>query len=185
VSPLSHDNDVNKSSATSDGIDADTGYRKGDQPEKCESNSSGSSDRDHALPPKPELLNEGASTDPGTEAGDGVPTIFPGILTQIGTPDHEGWMRKKGGYYSTWKKRYFVLKGTHLYWLRSNSVFVSVPLPGWCVLSLIVSDLTGDQGRGSCQYHRLSHHPRCEHQSWEIWIQVGTRIESGPLPQFR
>jgi hypothetical protein len=58
--------------------------------------------------------------------------MFPGILARIGTPDHEGWMRKKGGYYNSWKKRYFVLKGKHLYWLRSNSVFVSVPLSGWC-----------------------------------------------------
>jgi len=133
VSRQSHDNDVIKSSATSVAIDADTCYRKGDQPEKCESNHSGNSDRDHILSPRPELLSEGASTDPGTEAVDGVPTIFPGILTQIGTPDLEGWMRKKGGFYNTWKKRYFVLKGAHLYWLRSNSVFVSVPLSGWCI----------------------------------------------------
>ncbi|KAI1795003.1 hypothetical protein LXA43DRAFT_993043 [Ganoderma leucocontextum] len=43
------------------------------------------------------------------------------ILEQIGTPDHNGWMRKKGDRYNVWKLRYFVLKGPHLYWLRSNS----------------------------------------------------------------
>lgn len=43
------------------------------------------------------------------------------ILEQIGTPDHNGWMRKKGDRYNAWKLRYFVLKGPHLYWLRSNS----------------------------------------------------------------
>lgn len=43
------------------------------------------------------------------------------ILEQIGTPDHNGWMRKKGDHYNTWKLRYFVLKGSHLYCLRSNS----------------------------------------------------------------
>ncbi len=43
------------------------------------------------------------------------------ILEQIGTPEHNGWMRKKGDRYNAWKLRYFVLKGPHLYWLRSNS----------------------------------------------------------------
>lgn len=43
------------------------------------------------------------------------------ILKQIGDPDHCGWMRKKGDRYNHWKLRYFVLKGPHLYCLRSNS----------------------------------------------------------------
>ncbi|KAF9478688.1 hypothetical protein BDN70DRAFT_879712 [Pholiota conissans] len=43
------------------------------------------------------------------------------ILEQIGEPDHSGWMRKKGDRYNTWKLRYFVLKGPHMYILRSNS----------------------------------------------------------------
>ncbi|KZT29493.1 hypothetical protein NEOLEDRAFT_605321 [Neolentinus lepideus HHB14362 ss-1] len=43
------------------------------------------------------------------------------VLEQIGTPDHNGWMRKKGERYNTWKLRYFVLKGPHLYYMRSNS----------------------------------------------------------------
>ncbi|PPQ92793.1 hypothetical protein CVT25_003904 [Psilocybe cyanescens] len=43
------------------------------------------------------------------------------ILDQIGEPDHIGWMRKKGDRYNSWKLRYFILKGPHLYWLRSNS----------------------------------------------------------------
>lgn len=46
------------------------------------------------------------------------------ILQQIGQADHNGWMRKKGDRYNTWKSRYFVLKGPHLYWLRSNSASV-------------------------------------------------------------
>ncbi|PCH40745.1 hypothetical protein WOLCODRAFT_136965 [Wolfiporia cocos MD-104 SS10] len=52
-----------------------------------------------------------------------VPKLKPGqsILEQIGTPDHEGWMRKKGDRYNNWKTRYFVLKGPHLYCLRSQS----------------------------------------------------------------
>ncbi|KAF8914405.1 hypothetical protein CPB84DRAFT_1811707 [Gymnopilus junonius] len=43
------------------------------------------------------------------------------ILEQIGEPDHTGWMRKKGDRYNTWKLRYFVLKGPHMYCLRSNN----------------------------------------------------------------
>ncbi|KAF8076889.1 hypothetical protein FPV67DRAFT_1715490 [Lyophyllum atratum] len=43
------------------------------------------------------------------------------ILEQIGESDHRGWMRKKGDRYNSWKLRYFVLKGAHLYCLRSNS----------------------------------------------------------------
>ncbi|KAI3611756.1 hypothetical protein WG66_007675 [Moniliophthora roreri] len=43
------------------------------------------------------------------------------VLEQIGEPDHSGWMRKKGDRYNSWKLRYFVLKGPHLYYLRSNS----------------------------------------------------------------
>jgi hypothetical protein len=43
------------------------------------------------------------------------------ILAQIGQPDHKGWMRKRGEHYNTWKSRYFVLKGPHLYWLKSDN----------------------------------------------------------------
>ncbi|KAI0690842.1 hypothetical protein BC835DRAFT_1362697 [Cytidiella melzeri] len=42
------------------------------------------------------------------------------ILAQIGTPDHNGWMRRKSENYNSWKMRYFVLKGPHLYCLKSN-----------------------------------------------------------------
>ena len=48
------------------------------------------------------------------------------ILAQIGQPDHEGWMRKRGENYNTWKNRYFVLKGPHLYWLKSDSASVRI-----------------------------------------------------------
>jgi len=41
-------------------------------------------------------------------------------VRQIGTPDHSGFMKKKGDRYSGWKMRYFVLKGSHLYYLKSE-----------------------------------------------------------------
>ncbi|KAF9069085.1 hypothetical protein BDP27DRAFT_1325996 [Rhodocollybia butyracea] len=57
-----------------------------------------------------------------TDAGP-VSPLKPGqsILDQIGQPDHLGWMRKKGDRYNNWKLRYFVLKGPHMYCLRSDS----------------------------------------------------------------
>ncbi|KAF8513895.1 hypothetical protein JB92DRAFT_2830233 [Gautieria morchelliformis] len=61
-----------------------------------------------------------------TPAGPSKPgarvSLQPGlsVLDQIGRPDHAGWLRKKGVRYNTWKLRYLVLKGPHLYYLRSN-----------------------------------------------------------------
>lgn len=42
-------------------------------------------------------------------------------LERIGTPDHMGWMRKKGEKYPTWKLRYFILKGPNLYYLKAQN----------------------------------------------------------------
>ena len=46
------------------------------------------------------------------------------VLEQIGTPDFNGWLMKRGEHYSIWKNRYCVLKGHNLYWMRSNSATV-------------------------------------------------------------
>ncbi|RPD67460.1 hypothetical protein L226DRAFT_529790 [Lentinus tigrinus ALCF2SS1-7] len=70
-----------------------------------------SSTTDH---PTRATLAAAATVGPNLKAGQS-------ILEQIGTPDHNGWMRKKGDRYNAWKLRYFVLKGPHLYWLRSNN----------------------------------------------------------------
>ncbi|KAJ1309325.1 hypothetical protein OPQ81_004986 [Rhizoctonia solani] len=50
-----------------------------------------------------------------------VPAGGARALDQIGEPDYSGWMRKKGDRYNSWKLRYFVLKGPHLYYLRSRT----------------------------------------------------------------
>ncbi|ORY90693.1 hypothetical protein BCR35DRAFT_299255 [Leucosporidium creatinivorum] len=42
------------------------------------------------------------------------------LLERIGTPDYTGWMQKKGEKYNSWKPRFFVLKGIHLYWLKGE-----------------------------------------------------------------
>lgn len=43
------------------------------------------------------------------------------VIEQIGTPDFNGWLMKKGEHYNTWKNRYCILKGHNLYWMRSNN----------------------------------------------------------------
>jgi len=60
------------------------------------------------------------------------------ILDQIGEPDHVGWMRKRGDRYNSWKNRYFVLKGPHMYCLKSDSKAVSQP-PHWCLVRVFYS----------------------------------------------
>ncbi|KAJ7847871.1 hypothetical protein B0H13DRAFT_2091141 [Mycena leptocephala] len=56
-------------------------------------------------------------------AANGAARLKPGqsILEQIGEADHVGWMRKKGDRYNSWKLRYFVLKGSDFYCLRSSN----------------------------------------------------------------
>jgi hypothetical protein len=60
-------------------------------------------------------------------ASAGAPVIKPGkrVLEQIGTPDHSGWLRKKNDQFNSWRMRYLVLKGPHLYLLKSNDKSVS------------------------------------------------------------
>ncbi|PPR04652.1 hypothetical protein CVT24_011870 [Panaeolus cyanescens] len=75
--------------------------------------------------PQPPALAGGSSsaTNGASAVGQEVNGIKQGqsIIEQIGEPDHEGWMRKRGDRYNSWKLRYFILKGPHLYCLRSNS----------------------------------------------------------------
>jgi hypothetical protein len=76
-------------------------------------------------PTDPALLRKRGSPMPGT--------LKPGMgmLDQIGEPDYSGWMRKRGDRYNNWKQRYFILKGPHLYYLRSNSKTVSIDVSCW------------------------------------------------------
>lgn len=83
----------------------------------------------------PHLLRKRTSSYPGgstsptfpPEGSDVVSPLKAGqnILQQIGVPDHSGWMRKRGDRYNSWKLRYFLLKGPHLYILKSESPSVS------------------------------------------------------------
>lgn len=77
----------------------------------------------------PPSRKQTATPQDGRGGARGPNALKPGrsIVEQIGQPDHQGWMRKKGDHYNSWKVRYFIIKGPHLYILRSNSKTVS-----WC-----------------------------------------------------
>lgn len=57
-------------------------------------------------------------------------------MTQIGTPDHASYIKKKTDY-GTWKTRYAVLKGSHIYLMKNASqdrVKGNISLQGYRVL---------------------------------------------------
>lgn len=68
------------------------------------------------------------------------------LLDKIGSPDYAGWMRKKGEKYNTWKQRFFVLKGVHLYYLKSESV---------SHLPLFFTRIAADPGRIGTKSERI------------------------------
>ena len=70
-----------------------------------------------------------------------------GALKQIGTPDYSGWMKKKGDRYG-WKNRYFVLKGAHLYFLKSEHVSIAFPSGIW-IRTVGQADRTVSQPAGN------------------------------------
>jgi hypothetical protein len=119
--------------------------------EKRESKDSGGS-KDKKDPSLLRKRNTNTPTATDTPLGSGTETgtLRPGqsILAQIGTADHNGWMRKKGEHYNTWKNRYFVVKGPHLYWLKSNSQS-ETKIKGYVniVGYRIISDENVDPGR--------------------------------------
>jgi len=111
------------SSEPSLSVHSDMGYRREDKYEKHEPVNSGGS---KAKNPSPLRRSASLGIMPEVNTRDTV-------LVQIGIPDHEGWIRKKGGHFSTWKGRYLVLKDAHLYWLRTdNSVVCIAWLFGVC-----------------------------------------------------
>lgn len=44
------------------------------------------------------------------------------VLKNIGIPDHCGWLKKQGDRYRNWKNRFCILKGSTLYYLKSDKV---------------------------------------------------------------
>lgn len=108
-----------------------------------------------------------AGRDDGDVTMDPSGLIKPGqsILDQIGEADHVGWMRKRGERYNSWKNRYFVLKGPHMYCLRGDStavrLFPSTPLhitthPFRVLLMMMTGILLiGNKDQGIRSYSRI------------------------------
>jgi hypothetical protein len=113
-------------------INTDTGNRKEDKNRKYELSCSEGS-KGKTLPPLRRSVSSGANAPRSTSTESNPHSLVDTVMVQIGTPDHEGWVRKKGGHFSTWKTRYLVLKGAHLYWLRTDSTMVCVYLAIWFV----------------------------------------------------
>ena len=105
------------------------------------------------------------------------------VLEQIGQPDHNGWMMKKGERYNTWKLRYFVLKGPHLYSLESNSKTVSLMIRHWNAWPANFPLVNEDQGIH--RYHWIQGHRRRECEPRAIWIPIDSGEYEDTLLQFR
>ena len=106
-------------------LDDDSLYRKEGRHETHESNSSrGSKGKNPSLLRRSVSLSTDrsicASPEPSTR------TSVDTLVVHVGRSDHEGWMRKKGGHFSTWKPRYLVLKGPYLFWLANDNPRVCV-----------------------------------------------------------
>ncbi|KAI6152418.1 hypothetical protein BKA82DRAFT_4111061 [Pisolithus tinctorius] len=100
-----------------------------------------------ALVKRSRTLSTAGATKPGTRA---PTTLTPGksVIEQIGEADHAGWMRKKGDHYNSWKLRYFIIKGPHLYILRTSSK-TETKIKGYINVSgyKVVADENVDPGR--------------------------------------
>lgn len=46
----------------------------------------------------------------------------PDPLAKIGNPDLDGMLRKRGKNFNTWKTRYVLVKGIHLYIMKTPKV---------------------------------------------------------------
>ncbi|KAF9236189.1 hypothetical protein BU15DRAFT_50332 [Melanogaster broomeanus] len=111
-------------------VNGDTDIKKEKEKERAHSldkakDEKATSKANDSVSKDPRLLRKqgGSPSQDGRSGARGPNALKPGksIIEQIGQPDHEGWMRKKGDHYNTWKVRYFIIKGPHLYILRSNS----------------------------------------------------------------
>jgi len=119
-------------------------------------------------------LRKRTTSGPNASQGNGIgetgeaPLIKPGqsILEQIGEPDHTGYMKKKAARYNTWKLRYFVLKGEHLYILRQNSKSVC-RASRWSLRDDAKSALAGNPSEGLYQ---------------RSWIPSYSGRDAGPRP---
>jgi hypothetical protein len=136
LSRFYHNSGSRKSSTRSTPVDASHG--KGDKHKRTASKDSSILTQDKR---DPMLLRKPISPTTSTNTRGGSVKSDRNILEQIGEPDHKGWLRKRGDRYNAWKSRFFVLKGPHLYWLKSGNASVRIALR-WVTLAVLLTCLT-------------------------------------------
>lgn len=101
------------------------------------------------------------------------------LLEKIGSADYSGWLRKKGEKYNTWKQRYFILKGIHLYYLKTENVSFLIHF----VISNthVYTGIIGTKDQGIHQPERLPCPSRSKYPCWRIRIQNRTRGRKNTL----
>jgi len=101
-------------------------------------------------------------------------------LDRLPTPDFAGYLRKKGERYNSWKLRYCVLSGPHLYYLKSENVrptnllsrFPSFPSDASADLfASPFSFSVGRQVQGIHQHGWVQGHRGRERQPWILRVQ--------------
>lgn len=108
------------------------------------------------------------------------------LLEKIGSPDYSGWMRKKGEKYNTWKQRFFVLKGVHLYYLKTESVSCVVPVGRRRPIAHALARAPFSAGTKSQGFHQpqgLPGHLRCRCSRGRVWFQDRARHRTTTLLQ--
>lgn len=71
---------------------------------------------------KPTTTMTAAQPERRTSSGPAAAANIGSAMRTIGTPDKTGYLKKRGDQrLNTWKTRFFVLKGSHLYYLKSES----------------------------------------------------------------
>jgi hypothetical protein len=107
-------------------------------------------------------------------------------LDRIPEPDFAGYLRKKGERYNSWKTRYCVLSGPHLYYLKSENVRLLFPpfsLSSWLIFDADSSffllspgfALVGRQVQGLHLHARLQGPRRRERERWQLRLQDRSR----------
>ena len=104
------------------------------------------------------------------------------LLERIGNPDYSGWMRKKGEKYNSWKQRFFVLKGIHLYWLKTESVS-RARLVTTSRRETALFTIVGAKSQGFHQPSRLPYYLGSRRPRRRIWIQDCPRPRANSLLQ--
>ncbi|CAG8474119.1 3470_t:CDS:10 [Diversispora eburnea] len=113
------------------------------------------------------------------------------IMGAIGEPDYEGWLKKQGTKYKTWKSRYCILKGADFYYFKSNKDVNSPKIKGHIDLTgyRIIPDeniLHGKYGfkltHNSMRTHYFAHEDVEKMRGWMKAMMKATILRNNEAP---